>query len=483
MMKVMFAYLPVEYEGYLCLSQNRFAKVRGDKELIFPLVPATGLTLLHDAGYQVKFVDSVCDSLNLDAFTKQVEDFKPDLLVFESKTPVIKQNWKTADFLKEKFPNMKIAVVGDHVSVLPEETMQNSKVDFVIRGGDFDLGMLKIANFLEGKEKSLPKGLYYREKGQIKNTGDYELVENLDMLPPINRDLFNWRDYHEAWRMYDEFMYMYGSRGCPYRCTFCSWPQMLYKQKVRFRNVQNVLDEMENLVNKYGVKEFFFDDDSFTCNKKWVFDFCDGIKQRGIKAYWGTNGRVDNTDEEMLVKMKEAGCRLIKYGIESVQQSTLDRINKGYTIEQVKKSFALSKKVGILRHGTAMVGYPWETKEDMLNTVKFVKSLDVDSVQFSIPIVYPGTALFKEAEENNWLAFPPGDWEKYDMSQPTLKHPTMTPEEIVKMCADSWSSVYFSPKYIGRKIFRIRNYDDLRWTIRGMKTVLKGHIYALEKTN
>lgn len=468
-MKTLFAYFPTGRKEYLCLSQNRFSKYRKDPEMIYPLVPASGVTLWKNEGYEVKFIDSVCEGLSEEQFLEKVERFNPDLIVFETKTPVVKQNWKTVDKIKELLPKVKIAAVGDHVSVLPEETIKNSKVDFVLTGGDFDISMLKLAKSLEGKSE-MPKGCYYRGKFVIKNTGNYELIENLDEVPFIDREILNWRDYHEGWCLTNELMYLLGSRGCPYKCTFCSWPQMLYNGRIRFRSIKNVLDEIEELEKKYNPKEYFFDDDTFTCNKKWVLDFCNGLKERNLKIIWSCNGRVDNTDEEMLKAMKESGCRLIKYGVESVSQGTLDRIKKGYSIEQVRGAFKLSKKYGILRHATAMIGYPWESKEVMLKTIDFVKSLDTDTCQFSIPIVYPGTALFKEAEEKNWLIFGK-DWERYDMSLPTLKHPNLKPEEIVELCELGWKRIYFSPKFIMRKALSMKNPKQTIWIFKGIKTV------------
>ena len=272
---------------------------------------------------------------------------------------------------------------------------------------------------------------------------------------------------------------MMASRGCAYKCSFCSWPAMLFKYKLRMRSVSKVLDEMELLIKKYNAEEIFFDDDTFTCNKKWVMDFCESIEKRKINVLWSCNGRVDNTDKEMLEAMKKSGCRLIKYGIESANQSTLDRIKKCYTIEQVIESFRLSKEIGILRHGTVMVGYPWESKKDIEKTINFVKSLDVDTVQFSIPIVYPGTELFKEAKENNWLAFGE-EWEKYDMSKPSLKHPELKPEEIVELCQKAWKKVYFQPKFMIRKALGLKNMDQVKWTYKGAKTVLSD-IWAIGK--
>jgi len=479
-MRTLFAYLPIVGKGYLCLSQNRFAKFRGDLELIYPVIPACGVTQWKEAGHEAYYIDSIHDSLSVEDFLEKLEEIKPELLVFETKTPAVKQNWGVVDQIKERFPDLKVAAAGDHVSVLPKETLDNSKTDFVLTGGDFDVSMRKLADYLDGKGK-LPSGVWYREKGKVVNTGKYELLENLDELPFIDRELVPWSDYHESWRLHKRFFYIMASRGCPYKCTFCSWPQMLYGNRLRFRSPKNVVDEIEMLKKKYRAQEIFFDDDTFTSNKKWVMDICSEIMKRGIDIVWDCNGRVDNVDKEMLTAMKKSGCRLIKFGIESASQETLNKIKKGYTLDQVREGFKVSKEVGILRHGTVMLGYPWETPQDLRDTIEFVKELDVDTVQFSIPIVYPGTELYQDAVKNKWLRFEPGAWEKYDMSNPTLKNPHISAEGTVAMCEAAWKEVYFRPKFMLNKIVEVRSVAELRWLLRGTKAVVKGHISALKK--
>jgi len=476
--KVMFAYLPLPGDGYLCLSQNRFAKFRGDRELIYPIVPASGVTLLDRAGFRVRYLDSIFQGLDEAAFLRRVEAFSPDLLVFESKTPSIVQNWAVSDMVKEHNPSVSIAAVGDHVSVLPGETLRRSKVDFVITGGDFDVGMLDLAKHLAG-QGSLPQGVHYREDGEIVNTGPPRLIPDLDALPFIDRELVPWQNYHESWRLYDPFMYMMAGRGCPYRCTFCSWPQMLYGGKVRFRSVQNVMEEVKLLVERYGAREIFFDDDTFTSNRSFVLAFSAAMQEADLGVAWGCNGRVDNVDPEVLGEMKRAGCRIIKFGIESASQDTLDRIQKGYTIDQVRRAFADAKEAGIFRHGTVMIGYPWETEEDIRASIEFVKELNVDSVQFSIPMAYPGTKLFREAKEKGWLRFPEGDWTRYDMSLPSLINPQITAERTMELCSLAWREVYFRPSFVLKKVLNLRSLAQMRLFIRGLRSVARGHLLPL----
>jgi len=231
---------------------------------------------------------------------------------------------------------------------------------------------------------------------------------------------------------------------------------------------------MERLVKKYQVEEFFFDDDTFTFNRNWVLEVCSEIKSRNLKIFWSCNGKVNNVDVEMLLEMKSAGCRLIKYGVESCSQKTLDRIKKGYAVEDVKRAFAETRKAGILIHSTAMIGFPWETKDDIMRTIDFVRKLEPD-----IPIAYPGTSLFEESKIKGWLAFGE-EWEKYDMSSPALKHPVLSPGEIVRLCDYAWKRIYLSPKFVIRKLSRLRKVRDIKWLVRGFISLTIGHLKGLK---
>jgi len=476
-MRVLFTYFP-HYrpdKGYLLLSQNRFTKYRGDPQLIYPLIPASALTLLKNDGHQVFYLDGILEKMMLPEYLRKVKEIAPEILFFETKTPCVQDDWLIADRLKEEIPGLLIGCCGDHVSVLPEETLSHSRIDYIIVGGDYDEGIRSLCAALE-KGKKVSDGVACRQAdGSVVLPEKPVFLDDLDKLPFIDREIIPWWKYHEAWRLYDEFAYLSGSRGCPYRCTFCSWPQMLYHGRVRFRTPANIAAEIKFLVQRYGIKEFFFDDDTFTCNRPWVINLCEQIKSLKLPIFWSCNGRVDNVDSVMLEKMKASGCRLIKYGVESAHQMTLDRIKKGYTVEQVRQAFSLTKKAGILIHATAMIGFPWETREQIMQTIRFIRELQPDTCQFSMPIAYPGTELFAEAEEKGWLSFG-RNWKYYDMQLPALKHPELKPEEIVELCRQAWVKVYFSPDFILRKIARVRHPVHLRWYWRGMISLIRGHL-------
>jgi len=192
-MKIFIGYPPTESEkGVALLSQNRQFQWFSNPSYLFPVVLGSAATLLKKEGYDVFWTDAVAEKISLEEFIEKFEKEKPDLFVFETKTPVIKQHWKTINKIKEKFPEMKIAVVGDHVTAFPEETLENSKADFVSCGGDFDFNLLELCRWIDKKEKKCPEGIYYRKEKKIVNSGKFSLKHNLDELPFIDRELTKW---------------------------------------------------------------------------------------------------------------------------------------------------------------------------------------------------------------------------------------------------------------------------------------------------
>jgi len=177
-----------------------------------------------------------------------------------------------------------------------------------------------------------------------------------------------------------------------------------------------------------------------------------------------------------LTLMKQAGCRMIKFGVESASQNTLDRIKKNYTVGQIVEAFRLCKKIGIHTHATVMIGFYWETKQDILKTIDFVCSLNPYQVQFSIPIAYPGTALYAEAKEKGWLRFNDGDWGKWDMAAPTMKNIELSAEEIVGLYFGAWKKSYFRPRFVLDRLLAIRSLRDIPMAIRGLAVLMKAHL-------
>jgi len=480
--KVMIAFptLP-ESKGYPLLTQNRqFQWFKVPSAFIYPIIPATAATMLKQNDFDVNFYDGIAQRHTYEQFEKEFEKFSPDIIAFETKTPVVKQHWSIINKLKASSPDTKFVLMGDHVSALPKESMEKSQADYAITGGDFDFTLLELAKHLRDNTRTVPTGIWFRQGSYIKSTGKYTTEKNLDEAPFIDRELTNWKLYGEAYLM-RPLTYIMSGRDCPMKCSFCSWTWNLFPN-MRYRSVNNVLDEIELLADKYKIKEIFDDTGTFTIDKRWVEQFCKEMVERGLdeKIFFSINARFDNLmDAELCKKMKRANFRLLKVGLESANNDTLKRINKNITVEKIAAGYKAAKDNGLTIMLTIMVGYPWETKEQAQKTINLAKKLLKyktkigDVLQASIVTPYPGTPMYEEAVKNDWLRVGKEDWEKFDMKEPVLKSP-MQPEDVVSMCDSVWR-IYLDPTYVRKSVTSIRSWREFMLLMKGVSPVL-GHI-------
>jgi len=467
------------------LSQNRQYQVFSEKTVIYPIVPAQAATLLKQAGHEVIWLDCIAEGISNDKFLEIIQKEKPDLIAFETKTPVVKQHWKIINEIKGLSPkgtDPKIILFGDHVTALPEESFQNSRVDFILTGGDYDFLLLNLCNYLDKRQDTLEPGIYYRQNDSIKNTGEFQLNHDLNSLPFIDRDLTKWQLYAYENGNYKRRpgTYIMSGRDCWYHsCTFCSWPT-LYPE-FRVRSIENVLDEIEMLIAKFKVREIMDDTGCFPIGD-WMRGFCDGIIKCGInkKIYFDCNARFGALSYEDFVLMKKANFRLLLFGLESANQRTLDRINKNLKVERIIEDCKSATKAGLFPHITIMFGYPWENYEDALKTLRLGKWLlkkgYAHTMQATVVIPYPGTPLFEECRENSWLKTL--NWDDYDMKHPVMQ--TQMPDDKIMGLVQGMYKISFQPEFIFRKIFSVRDPDDLKYSLRAAKKVM-GHIFDFEK--
>ncbi len=485
-MKIMISYPELQGKGSPMLTQNRQFQWMSIGSYIYPIVPAYAATILDQAGYDVVWYDGIAEQRSYAHFLQTVESLQPDLIVFETKTPVVKLHWSIIDDVKNISPLIRVVLMGDHVTAMPEESFQNSQVDFIITGGDYDFSLKGLVDTLSGSGK-MPSGIYFRENGNIKNSGPFSLKSNdLNSLPFIDRDLTKAHLYYEKWKKREPFRYTMVGRDCQWgKCSFCSWTTLY--PTFRTRTVESLLDEIEQLVSQYGVKEIFDDSGNFPAGG-WLEKFCHGMIERGLnkEILFSCNMRFDYlvNRPELLGLMKKAGFRKMKSGLESANQATLDRINKNIQVEDIVNGCRLATEAGIDIQLTVMVGYPWETREDTIRTLDLARGLmakgHAEMLQATVVVPYPGTPLFTEAMEKKWIRIdPPDAWEHYDMTQPVLNSPDMGAEEIMKMCSDIYKS-FMTPKFIIRQLLKIRSFEDMDYVFRGSKAVL-GHILDFAK--
>ncbi len=488
--KILISYPPLQGPGSTrpfkkgrvsaMLTQNRQFQWYNQPSYIYPVVSAMAATLLKKEGFDVIWNDCIAQKWTQEQFYSFIQKEKPDIVAFETKTPVIKQHWKIIDKLKNLSTidhRLSTVLYGDHVTALPEESMKNCSVDFVITGGDYDVSLLSIAKHLK-ESSSLATGIWYRQDNEIKNTGEFKLTQNLDELPFIDRGLTKAHLYGEKWKRHKAFFYTTAGRDCWWnKCSFCSWTQMY--PNFRQRSAENVLDEIGMLIEKYNAKEIFDDTGTFPAGN-WLKSFCEGMIKRNYnkKICISCNMNYHGLDEDAIKLARRANFRKFKMGLESANQKTLDMLNKNTTVDEIIKKSKQLKNAGIDIHLTIMVGYPWETKEDAYNTLNLARQLMskgyVEMLQATVLVPYPGTELYKQALKNNWFIIDPKDYDKFDMSQPVLKSGDMSPEEVMRACKEIYK-IFLQPKFIMRNLAGIRNVSDVGYILKGAKAVL-GHI-------
>lgn len=474
------------------------------------MIPAYAATMLKQNGFDVIWDDAIAGELSYHQWLERLKREKPDIIAIETKTPVIKRHWQIIDELKTLSSDLRpqasdpwpltCILMGDHVTALPEESMRNSKVDFVLTGGDYDFLLVNLCKYLKNLQPSatnlqppasnlqppasnlqpeLSPGIWYRDNDEIKNTGMHELNHDLNNLPFIDRELTKWQQYSIKNGNFKRTpgTYTMAGRDCWWgRCTFCSWTTMYPGKNFRSVSPERLLDEIGILIKEYGVREVF--DDSGTFPKgEWLETFCKGMIERGYnkKIYMGGNMRINALSQDEYDLMAKAGFRFVLFGLESVNQHTLDKLQKSLKVEQIAEGFKMAKKAGLEPHVTTMVGYPWETKKDAEETINFAREMFrkgyLDTLQATIVVPYPGTPMFEEAKKNGWLLTE--DWDRYDMRESVWRSP-VTGEDVKRLTQGLYKAA-LNPRFIVRKLFSIRNIDDIRFLwMAGRK--LMGHL-------
>jgi len=457
-------------KGKPFLSQNRQFQWSHNQNVFYPVVPASAATLLQSKGYQVYWHDGIAQNQTFSQWSKELAAAKPDLIAIETKTPVVKKHWQIIKAIKRITQNdphwqPKIALMGDHVTALPEESLRLSPCDYIITGGDYDFMLLNLTNHLTRNEKLQP-GFWYRQNKQLKNTGKFSLIHHhLDSLPIIDRQLTKWHLYAYQNNNYRYLpgAYIMSGRDCWWgKCTFCSWTTLYPSGGYRHFSVDRVFEEIKSLYQNYHVKEIFDDSGTIPVGQ-WLEDLCQRLIASGLnqKIRLSCNLRFGVLDQRQYSLMAKAGFRFLLYGYESANQSTLNRINKNNLVENAEKDLRMAKKAGLQPHVTIMIGYPWETKTDASVTLTAAKKLFrlglVDSMQATIVIPYPGTPLFDYCQKNNLLITQ--NWSKYDMRQPVIKT-SLTASEQKKLIQDLFKGI-ITPKFIFSQIVNIRSTQDI----------------------
>jgi radical SAM superfamily enzyme YgiQ (UPF0313 family) len=362
-------------------------------------------------------------------------------------------------------------LIGSHATFFHRQILEeNPTVDGIVRG-EAEMTIKDLALALDEQDDlSGVMGMTYRQGNEVYVNPDRRLIEDLDSLPFPARHIVSQDGYRAAIYSGDRPTAMVSSRGCPYHCVYCLWPDTLYGHNFRARSAANVVDEMEHVVKDYGVDEIYFDDDCLTLNKKRVLEMCRLLLERGVGVDWIVQARVDTVDREVLTAMKEAGCHYILFGVESGSPKMLEVMKKRITLDRAKEAFRECRELGIKTQAFFLFGVPGETKETIEETIEFAKELDADSTQFAIAIPHPGTEMYQQCIDNGWLVF--DSWEDFAAENSLIETPELTREDVERARIRAYRRYYFNPRFVAKSVLRVRSLQDVRRLFRGGRSVL-----------
>lgn len=332
--------------------------------------------------------------------TQTIKEFKPEIIGISVKSVKIPSALKIAKISKRIDEHIKIIVGGFHATIRPQDLLSKKEVDIVVRD-EGEETFLELTKCIEKNRNEFGKiaGISFKDQnGNLINNPSRTLIKDLDVLPYPKRELLIGNQTYTQ----DQLGWIITTRGCPYDCAFCN-SKAVWNQVVRYRSIQSIIEEIDYMKKEYKVSNFVFADDSFTINKKRILEFCRILMQEEKGIAWSCITRADLIDDEIIKAMKKAGCTKIDIGIESGSERIQDVINKGINLAQAKEMAKMLKENQMFWAGFFMMGFPTETKEDVLKTLKFMKEVNPDWVCLSIFTPYPGTKLYEIVKEKGLI--------------------------------------------------------------------------------
>ncbi|MDQ6767427.1 MAG: hopanoid biosynthesis associated radical SAM protein HpnJ [Candidatus Eremiobacteraeota bacterium] len=436
-MKTLFVN-PPSFEGFDGGAGSRYQARREIRSFWFPTWLAQPAAMVPGS----RLIDAPPDGLTVEQVAPLAKDY--ELVVLHTSTPSFHGDVQFAARLKQENPDVKVGMVGAHVGVLPLESMNAAPAVDWMAVGEFDYACLDIASH---KPLSEVSGIVYRDNGRIEFTPKRPTLEDMNSLPTVidvyKRDL-TIENYFIGYLKHP-YVSLYTGRGCRSKCTFCLWPQTVGGHVYRVRSADSVEAEM-TLAKKYfpQVREFFFDDDTFTDDLPRAEEIARRLGRLGLT--WSCNAKAI-VPRKTLESMKENGLRLLLVGYESGNQQILNNIKKGVRLDIARRFSRDAKELGITIHGTFIVGLPGETPETIRETIRFACEVEPETIQVSLAAPYPGTELFRQAQEQGWLHMESDELvDTHGIQIAALNYPHLSSTMIFNSLDEFYRKFYFRPR-------------------------------------
>jgi len=453
----------------------------------YPIWLAYVVGVLEDAGHNVLFTDAPVSGLGLAHHIAEAVSRDIRMVVVDMSTASVENDISVCRAIRKALPDCFLVAVGTHVSALPEETMKTGEVlDAVVRQ-EADYTARDLAAVISQHPATRPsdqllstvEGLTFRDSnGGIVENPARPLIEDLDKLPWVSKVYkkhLNIRDYFNP-NATPPMITLITSRGCPFKCNFCLYPQTLTGNAYRFRSIDDIVNEMEFVTREFPeARSVFFEDDTLTSHKKRCGDLARAILDRGIRLQWVANSRVE-VDLETLKLLKKSGCRHLCVGFESGDRNSLKYMGKATTPERMLQFMEDARKAGMLVHGCFMVGFPGEDEAALKRTMDLALKLNPSTAQFYPIMVYPGTRAYDDYRSRQWLtAESYSDWLTSEgLHNCVIHNEHFSARQLVQWCDYARRRFYLRPGYLIRKAYMalIDPYERAR-TLRGAKVFFK----------
>ncbi|MDX1518843.1 MAG: hopanoid biosynthesis associated radical SAM protein HpnJ [Gammaproteobacteria bacterium] len=464
---------PPSYNGYDGGAGSRYQCTREVKSFWYPTWLAQLAALVEGS----RLIDAPARGISLEEILPLAKEY--ELLILYTSTPSFPNDVKIAEAYKAANPDLMIGICGPHVAVNPDHSvLASDAIDFVTRN-EFDFTVKEVA---EGRPLSEVDGLTWKDNGKVVHNKERAILHDMDQLPwvtKVYKEHLVTTDYYNGYMLHP-YMSFYTGRGCKSRCTFCLWPQTISGHNYRTRSVDNIIAELKWARDNFPeIKEFFFDDDTLTDNIPHVEALAKEIGKLGIT--WSCNAKA-NVPYETLKIMKDNGLRLLLVGYESGNQQILVNIKKGIRTDIARQFTRDCHKLGILIHGTFIVGLPGETKETIQETIRYAQELNPQTIQVSLPAAYPGTFLYKQAMENGWLINDESLVGQDGVQHSVLNYPHLNSEEIFAAVDEFYKRFYFRPRKMAALFFEMcRDWEVMKRRLREGVEFFK-FLFAREST-
>lgn len=445
----------------------------------FLVKPPYGLAMissvLKEEGWDVTLWDAQAFHKTRKEILSFIGESQPDIIGMGSFTFQLGVVISLADDIKRMLPGARIILGGPHVTAEPEMTLQcHQSIDMVVIGE----GELVMLELLQKLARSEPldgiNGLAFRKGDRIIVNKKHQMAQDLDRLPMADWDSLPVGLYWDALSTKKAYAILFGSRGCPYSCTFCA-AHVTNGRKIRKRSPGNIIAELKHLYEKYGIDEFTFNDSTFTFDREWVIEICREIINLGAPVKWRCTARADTLDEDLLRWMKKSGCIKLLMGIESADPEVLRLMRKGETIDQIINGLKLIRDSGISVDASFILGMPGDTRESIRKSISLAKEIQKypqNTSALTLATPFPGTRLYKLSAEQGLTV---EDWTKFDCFKITYVPQGMTKEELAGIYRRALLELYFlNFPYLLRRLFSI-NFYQLRINARyALKIILRG---------